>query len=132
MIQRLETIESLLKQVVADKASPVDGPTAMVIPSVDEALKRKKAAERKERMRLKERIRKSFSLKKSPQLQKSFGWLDFIFGISAANQRSGKEGSRFPELFGGNIKVADFFHLAELFIRPPGLCKVNPVSIQSL
>ena len=58
----------------------------------DAAFKEKKAADRKERMRLKERLRNS--MRREPQSEEKFSWSDYIFGISAADQRSGKEGSR--------------------------------------
>jgi hypothetical protein len=89
----------LLRQVVADKASPIEGQVIKV--TVDDSLKRKKAAERKERMRLKERLRTSISLEKIPRPEQKFLWLDYLFGISALDQRSGKEGSRLPLLYGG-------------------------------
>jgi hypothetical protein len=90
--KRLDKLESLLNKVIADKASSVDGQNSQI--ASDDALKRKKIAERKERMRLKERLRKSLSAEKSSQVEHKFLWQDYLFGISAADQRSGKEGSR--------------------------------------
>jgi hypothetical protein len=89
----------LLKQVIANNASAIDGQVSKT--TSDDALKRKKLAQRKERMRLKERLRKSLSLEKNlPQVEKKFLWQDYIFGIAPRDQRSGKEGSRFSSSSG--------------------------------
>jgi hypothetical protein len=124
-LQRLDTIESLLKQVVEDKtraencvqwqmtnidgqiteaANKIDADNGkltkiggQITEIADDALKCKKAAERKERIRLKERLRESLSLTKAVQ---KIPWSNHIFGISPLDQRSGKEGSRLFFLLG--------------------------------
>jgi hypothetical protein len=64
----------------------------------DAAFKKKKAADRKERMRLKERLRNSMRRESLAEESLSTTWADYIFGISTADQRSGKEGSRSSRL----------------------------------
>jgi hypothetical protein len=52
-----------------------------------------------DRKRLKERFKKALMLDSDPlaKIPKApSAWMEFIFGISAPDQRMGKEGSRFP------------------------------------
>jgi hypothetical protein len=74
------------------QAIMTDGQTSEVVE--DAAFKKKKAADRKERMRLKERLRNSMRRESLAEESLSTTWADYIFGISTADQRSGKEGSR--------------------------------------